>query len=36
MGKETIIHTDHQPLKYLQTQSKLQQTKHYKWMIFLQ
>ena len=23
MGKETIIHTDHQPLKYLQSQSKL-------------
>eukprot|EP00253_Pinus_taeda_P021300 PITA_21300 len=25
MGKETIIHTDHQPLHYLQSQSKLQQ-----------
>ena len=36
MGKETIIHTDHQPLQYLQAQSKLQQTKHYKWMGFLQ
>jgi hypothetical protein len=36
MGKETIIHTDHQPLQYLQAQSKLQQTRHYKWMGFLQ
>ena len=25
MGKETIIHTDHQPLQYLQSQSKLHQ-----------
>jgi hypothetical protein len=24
LGKETIIHTDHQPLQYLQSQSKLQ------------
>jgi hypothetical protein len=32
MGKETIIHIDHQPLQYLQAQSKLQQTKDYKWM----
>ena len=23
MGKETIIHTDHQPLQYLQSQTKL-------------
>jgi hypothetical protein len=36
MGKETIIHTDHQPLQYLQDQIKLQQTRHYKWMGFLQ
>ena len=28
MGKETIIHTDHQPLQYLQSQSKLQQSRH--------
>jgi hypothetical protein len=34
MGKETIIHIDHQPLQYLQAQSKLQQTRHYKWMGF--
>jgi hypothetical protein len=25
LGKETIIHTDHQPLQYLQSQSKMQQ-----------
>ena len=36
MGKETIIHSNHQPLQYLQEQSKLQQTGHYKWMGFLQ
>jgi len=36
MGKEKIIHSNHQPLKYLQTQSKLQQTRHYRWMGFLQ
>jgi hypothetical protein len=36
MGNESIIHTDHQPLQYLQARSKLQQIKHYKWMGFLQ
>jgi hypothetical protein len=36
LGKETIIHTNHQPLQYLQGQSKLQQARHYKWMGFLQ
>ena len=34
--KETIIYIDHQPLKYLQTQSKLQQNRHYRWLSFLQ
>lgn len=24
MGKETVIHTDHRPLQYVQSQSKLQ------------
>jgi hypothetical protein len=24
MGKETIVHIDHQPLQYLQSQTKLQ------------
>ena len=36
MGKETIIHTDHQPLQYLQSQTKLQQSRHFQWMGFLQ
>src|ERR1700729_1582255 len=36
MGKETIIHTDHQPLQYLLSQTKLQQSRHYIWMGFLQ
>jgi hypothetical protein len=36
LGKETIIHTDHHPLKYLQAQTKLQQYRHYRWMGFLQ
>ena len=35
MGKEKIIHTDHQPLQYLQSQTKLQQSKHFRWMGFL-
>jgi len=36
MGKETIIHTDHKPLQYLQSQSKMQQSRHFIWMGFLQ
>jgi len=36
IGNEIIIHTYHQPLKYLQAQSKLQQIGPYKWMGFLQ
>jgi hypothetical protein len=36
MGKETIIHTYHQPLQYLQSQTKLQQSRHFRWMGFLQ
>lgn len=35
MGKETIIHTDHKPLQYLQSQTKLQQPRHFRWMGFL-
>jgi hypothetical protein len=35
-GKETIIHTDQQPLQYLQVQTKLQQSRHYRWMGFIQ
>ena len=29
-------HINHQPLHYLQSQSKMQQVKHYKWLGFLQ
>jgi hypothetical protein len=36
LGKETIIHIDHQPLQYLQAQTKLKQSRHYRWMCFLQ
>jgi len=35
MGKETIIHTDHHPFQYLQSQTKLQQSRHFRWMGFL-
>ena len=33
---ETVIHIDHQPLQYIQSKSKLQQSRHYSWMGFLQ
>jgi hypothetical protein len=36
LGKETIIHIDHQPLQYLQAHTKLQQYRNYMWMGFLQ
>jgi len=36
MGKVTVIHIDHQPLQYLHSQTKLQQSRHYRWMGFLQ
>jgi hypothetical protein len=36
LGKETIIYTDHQPLQYLQSQTNLQQARHFRWMGFLQ
>ena len=36
MGKETIIHIDHQPKQYLQSQTKLQYSMHFKWIGFLQ
>ena len=35
MGKETIIHTNHQPLQYFHSQTKLQQSRHYRLMGFL-
>jgi hypothetical protein len=36
LGKEEIIHKNHPPLQYLQEQTKLQQSRHYRWMGFLQ
>ena len=30
------MHTDHQPLQYLQSQTKLQQARHFRWIRFLQ
>jgi hypothetical protein len=35
-GKETIIHTDHRPLQFIQTQGKLQNDRHQKWSTYLQ
>jgi hypothetical protein len=35
MGKEIIVHTDHQPLHYFQSQTKLQQSRHFRCMGFL-
>jgi hypothetical protein len=36
LGKETIIHTDHRPLQFMQTQGKLQNDHHQKWSMYLQ
>jgi hypothetical protein len=36
LGKETIIHTDHKPLQFMQTQAKLQNDHHQKWSTYLQ
>ena len=36
MGKETIIHTDQQPLQYLQSKKKLMHSRHFRWMGFIQ
>jgi hypothetical protein len=36
MGKEMIIHTDHKPLQFIQTQGKLQNDRHQKWSTYLQ
>ena len=35
LGKETIIHTDHRPLQFIQTQGKLQNDRHQKWSTYL-
>jgi hypothetical protein len=36
LGKETIIHTDHKPMKFIQTQGELQNNHHQKWSTYLQ
>jgi hypothetical protein len=36
LGKETIIHTDHKPLQFMQTQGKLQNDRHQKCSTYLQ
>ena len=36
MGKEIVIHIDHHQLQYLQSHTKLQQSRYYSWMGFLQ
>nr|GEX36062.1 hypothetical protein [Tanacetum cinerariifolium] len=33
---EIVVHMDHKPLQYLQSQAKLQQARHMKWMTYLQ
>jgi hypothetical protein len=36
LGKGTIIHTDHKPLQFIQTQGKLQNDLHQKWSTYPQ
>jgi hypothetical protein len=36
LGKETIIHTNHKPLHFMQIQGKLQNVYHQKWYTYLQ
>jgi hypothetical protein len=36
LGRETVIHTDHKPLQFMQTQRKLQNDRHQKWSTYLQ
>ena len=36
LGKEVVVQSDHKPLLYLTTQSKLQQVWYMKWMSYLQ
>jgi hypothetical protein len=35
LGKETILHTDHKPLQFIQTQGKLQNDRHQNWSTYL-
>jgi hypothetical protein len=36
LGKEIVIHTDHKPLQFMQTQGKLQNGRHQKWSTYSQ
>ena len=36
LGKEIVIHTNHRPLHFIQTQGKLQNDRHQKWSTYLQ
>jgi hypothetical protein len=36
LGREIVIHTDHKPLQFMQTQGKLQNDFHQKWSTYLQ
>ena len=36
MGKETILHTDHRPLIFINSQSKIQEQRHLKWASYIQ
>ena len=35
LRNETIIHTDHRPLQFIQTQGKLQNHRHHKWSTYM-
>ena len=36
MGKETILHTDHHPLIFINSQSNIQKQRHLKWASYIQ
>jgi hypothetical protein len=36
LGKETILHTDHHPLIFINSQSKIQDQRHLKWETYIQ
>jgi hypothetical protein len=36
LGKETIMHTDHHPLFFINSQSKIQEQRHLKWASYIQ
>jgi hypothetical protein len=36
LGKETIIHTNHKPLQFIQTHGNMQNDRHQKWSTYLQ